>query len=90
MSVLDHEGESCDATVSVTHLPDRCVAEEADITIDLTRAPEPTIFEFEIRCGDEGPGCVEAAVAATLESVRGPLAEIDERQPASGCSSWVP
>ena len=90
VSVLDHEGENCDATVSVTHLPERCVAEETDITIDLTRAPEPAIFEFEIRCGDEGPGRVEAAVAATLESVRGPLAEIGERQQASGCPSSVP
>ena len=54
--VLDHEGETCDTTVSILDLPERCVAEETDITVDLTRAPEPTLFEFEIRCGDEGAG----------------------------------
>ena len=54
--VLDHEGGTCDTTVSIMDLPERCVAEETDITIDLTRAPEPTLFEFEIRCGDEGAG----------------------------------
>ena len=56
MRVLDHEGETCDTTVSIMDLPERCVAEETDITVDLTRAPEPTLFEFEIRCGDEGAG----------------------------------
>ncbi len=50
--VLDNVGETCEATVSVTHLPDQCAAEETDLTVDLTRAAEPTIFEFMIACGD--------------------------------------
>lgn len=51
--VLDHEGETCEAIVSVHDLPDRCVAEESSLTVNLPRAPEPTILEFEITCGDE-------------------------------------
>lgn len=49
--VLDQGGETCDATVTVYDLPDACVAEETSRTVDLTRAPEPMIFEFEITCG---------------------------------------
>lgn len=53
VSVLDNEGETCNATVSVTHLPQRCVPDKAEITINLIRAPEPTVLEFEITCGGE-------------------------------------
>lgn len=51
--VLDQEGETCEVTVSVRDLPDRCVAEEPSLTVNLPRAAEPTILEFEITCGDE-------------------------------------
>ena len=51
--VLDHEGETCDATVSILDLPERCATDETSLTFDLTRAPEPTIVEFEITCGDD-------------------------------------
>ena len=58
--VLDNVGETCEATVSVTHLPERCVAEESSLTVDLTRTPDDTIFEFEITCGDD-PATEDAA-----------------------------
>ena len=51
--VLDHEGETCEAIITVSDLPDICVVDGASQTVDLTRAPEPTIFEFEITCGDD-------------------------------------
>ena len=51
--VLDNEGDECEATVSVSHLPERCVAEEEKLTLDLTATPRNTIFEFEITCGDD-------------------------------------
>lgn len=51
--VLDNEGETCEAVIAVFDLPDVCVVEETSQTVNLTRAPEPTIFEFEITCGDE-------------------------------------
>ena len=51
--VLDQEGETCEATVSVLHLPERCVAEESSLTVELTRTPDNTILEFEITCGDD-------------------------------------
>lgn len=51
--VLDQQGETCEAIVSVYDLPDRCVAKESSLTVNLPRAPEPTILEFEITCGDE-------------------------------------
>ena len=50
--VLDHEGETCEAVITLSDLPDICVVEETSQTVDLARAPEPTIFEFEITCGD--------------------------------------
>ena len=50
---LDHEGETCEAIITVLDLPDICGVEETSQTVDLTRAPEPTIFEFEITCGNE-------------------------------------
>ena len=53
MRVLDHEGETCEAIITVSDLPDICVVDGASQTVDLTRAPEPTIFEFEITCGDD-------------------------------------
>ena len=49
--VLDHEGETCEATITVSELPDNCAVEETTQTVDLTRAPEPAIFEFDITCG---------------------------------------
>ena len=51
--VLDHEGETCEAVITLSDLPDICVVEETSQTVDLARAPEPTIFEFEITCGDD-------------------------------------
>ena len=51
--VLNHEGETCEAIITVLDLPDICGVEEASQTVDLTRAPEPMIFEFEITCGDD-------------------------------------
>ena len=51
--VLDNRGEVCEVTVSVSRMPDRCVAEHNELTIDLTRAPEPTILEFNIACSDD-------------------------------------
>ena len=51
--VLDHEGETCEAVITVLDLPDICAVEETSQTVDLTRSPEGTIFEFEIICGDE-------------------------------------
>ncbi len=67
--VLDNRSEKCEATVSMSHLPDWCVAEETSITIDLTRAADPTIIEFEVTCSnedeapdaDEGGGTGETA-----------------------------
>ena len=50
---LDKQGEVCEVTVSVSRLPDRCIAEHNELTIDLTRAPEPTILEFNIACSDD-------------------------------------
>ena len=50
--VLGRVGENCEATVTMFDLPDTCVVEETSQTVDLTRAAEPTIFEFEIACGD--------------------------------------
>ena len=35
----------------MSDLPDNCGVEETSQTVDLTRAPEPTLFEFEITCG---------------------------------------
>ena len=51
LRVLDNQGETCDATVTVLDLPEHCVTEEPSFTFDLTRAVEPTIVEFEITCG---------------------------------------
>lgn len=53
LRVLDNAGEACEAAVSVYDLPDRCVAEESTLTVNLPIAPEPTILEFEITCGDD-------------------------------------
>ena len=53
MRVLDRDGETCEATITVFDLPDTCVVEETSQTLDLARTPEPTIFEFEITCGDQ-------------------------------------
>ncbi|MDE0653163.1 MAG: hypothetical protein OXI26_05890 [bacterium] len=52
LRVLDNQGETCEATVSVSHLPEQCAAEETSLSVALTRAPEPTILEFNITCGD--------------------------------------
>ncbi len=51
--VLNHEGDTCEATVTVSNLPVICFVEETSQTVDLVRTPEPTIFEFEITCGDD-------------------------------------
>ena len=53
LRVLDNQGETCDATVTVLDLPEHCVTEEPSFTFDLTRAVEPTIVEFEITCGGD-------------------------------------
>ena len=50
LRVLNNQGETCDATVSLSDLPEHCATEETSITFDLIRAAEPTILEFEITC----------------------------------------
>ena len=54
LRVLDNQGESCEATVSVSHLPEQCVTEESSLTVNLARAADPTILEFTITCGTDG------------------------------------
>ncbi len=53
LRVLDNEGETCEATVTVLDLPERCTTEESSLTVSLPLAPDPTIVEFEITCGDD-------------------------------------
>lgn len=48
--VLNGDGEPCEATVTVSDLPDHCRAEATSRTVTLVDAPEPTILEFEITC----------------------------------------
>ena len=51
LRVLDNQGASCEATVSVSHLPEHCEADESSLTVNLARAADPTILEFTITCG---------------------------------------
>ena len=51
LRVLDNKGVSCEATVSVSHLPEHCEADESSLTINLARTPDRTILEFTITCG---------------------------------------
>lgn len=51
LRVLDNQGVTCEATVSVSHLPEHCEAEESSLTINLARTPDRTILEFTITCG---------------------------------------
>ena len=51
LRVLDNRGVTCEATVSVSHLPEHCAAEESSLTINLARTPDRTILEFTITCG---------------------------------------
>lgn len=53
LRVLDNQGTACEATVSVSHLPEHCEAEESSLTINLARAADPTILEFTITCGGD-------------------------------------
>ena len=57
--ILDEQGEACRATVSLSRLPAHCVAEPNELTVDLTRTPEPTILEFAITCGGDGETAAE-------------------------------
>lgn len=54
LQVLDNQGAACEATVSVSHLPEHCEAEESSLTINLARTADPTILEFTITCGADG------------------------------------
>ena len=74
LRVLDNKGEPCEATITVSHLPERCTAEETSLSADLTRSPDETIFEFKITCSDEvekdteadlGTGTAETGTAET-------------------------
>ncbi|MXV90880.1 MAG: hypothetical protein F4004_09410 [Acidimicrobiia bacterium] len=51
LQVLDNQGVACEATVSVSHLPEHCKPDESSLTINLARAADPTILEFTITCG---------------------------------------
>ncbi|MYI56796.1 MAG: hypothetical protein F4062_07205 [Acidimicrobiia bacterium] len=51
LQVLDNQGVACEATVSVSHLPEHCEPDESSLTINLARAADPTILEFTITCG---------------------------------------
>ena len=53
LRVLDNKGEPCEATITVSQLPERCTAEGTSLSADLTRSPDDTIFEFKITCSDE-------------------------------------
>lgn len=53
LPILDNQGVTCEVTVTVSDLPELCVAEESSLTINLAKAAEPAILEFMIACGAE-------------------------------------
>ena len=59
---LNDEGEACESSVAVSHLPARCVAERAAVGVEPTDADDASILQFRIICGDD----IEAAPAAVL------------------------
>ena len=48
--VLDAEGLVCNATVSLSDLPDSCTAEQKSVTVHLLTAPSRIAMEFRIHC----------------------------------------
>ena len=48
--VLDKNGEPCEATVTISDLPDRCRAAATSRSLTLVNAPQPAILEFQITC----------------------------------------
>lgn len=50
LRILDNQGQSCEATITVSHLPQHCEPEESSLTINLARAADPTNLEFTITC----------------------------------------
>ena len=59
---LNEEGEACEASVAISDLPARCVAERAAIRAALPTAAAATILEFKLMCGDD----IEAERAAVI------------------------
>ena len=59
---LNDKGEACEASVAVSDLPARCVAERAAVDVELPDAEDAAILEFRIICGDD----IEAPPAAVL------------------------
>lgn len=53
LRVLDNLGVTCEATVTVSQLPEHCEADASSLTINLARAADPTILEFTITCDAE-------------------------------------
>ena len=51
--VLGSDGETCEATVSVSHLPAGCVTAETALSTDFSTTTDKMIFEFLIFCGFE-------------------------------------
>ena len=50
LRVLDANGEPCEATVTISDLPDRCRAAATSRSLTLVNAPQPAILEFRITC----------------------------------------
>ena len=69
---LNDKGEACEASVAISDLPARCVAERAEVGAELPTATVATILEFKLMCGDV-IGTERAAVIGDDEELDSPV-----------------